>query len=323
MGGSAFKPQSPQASGRGPSAFSLRGGRSMRGLQPLPNVQSRAVEREEERQREQLYLDAALAAQALDSESLHHSTATFRRSVAGMEKSLVALRDETAAARTTQQQNNAAVMALTGQVASLGHVLGLLSDVHTESVKAQMMELSVAKGVLERRCQDLQVELELERGHKQALQATLRATLARSKDQVEELRDEVRARIAAEAIDLQQLRRDLQYRCDAAAATVQVMQPTPTANFDARLRALQECVAETNKLVEGRFALLRQELDSIRVSPQAAEAMSLHSNIPSVFRTELANFSNDELLTLLDALSFEPGVVAALSSAVAAKRRRV
>lgn len=317
-----MQPQSPKQSAR--ASYSPRLGASRRnGPQPLPNMQSKAIEREEERQRDAILLELSLAAQGLDSESFHHQTNSFRRSVMQMASQMVALQKDSEKTRQTQTAMITSVNGLTGQVQSLGHVLGLLSDVHTESIKAQMMELRVSNESLQRRCDDLKQDLELERAQVMALKGTLRATLARSRDQVEELRDEVRARIAAEAIDMQQLKKDLQYRCDAAAATVQVIQPTATANFDARLRNLQETVTNANKIVSGRFALLRAELDSIRVSDESEQAMSQHSNIPHVFRTALIEqFSVDELVTLLDTLSFEPGVVAALSTAVAARRKR-
>jgi hypothetical protein len=381
----------PGASSSSPPAYSLRSSRRQAML-PFPNHLSRAIERDEERLREQHMLDYSLQSASLDSESLHFSTARFRRSLDSVGGDVRGLRADTERARRTQLDMIGSVDALNGQVQSLGHVLGVLADVHTESVKAQMLELKVANATLERRCDDLSNDLALERAHVAALKHTLRGHIARSREQVEELRDVVRQRISAEALDLQGMKKDLQYRCDAAAAAVstnivpssattaaaaaaaafigagsggaspsasgtpqQQQQQAGSARrgspatgsrlglggsgagdagagagggsgaplvtaFDPRLTHLQEGVEQANRLIEARFSQLRAELAAIRVSDECASALSIHSNIPAVFRQALTQFSVDEFVTLADSLSFEPGVLSAISSAVYAKR---
>jgi hypothetical protein len=359
---------------------SMMGGRSLRrGQQQLsfPNNFSRAIERDEERYREALMTEYALDATALDSESFHYSTASFRRSVDKMVHEVQAMHEQHNKARSTQEAMIASLDGLNGQVNTLGHVLGVLSDVHTESVKAQMMTLRVQNATLVKEVETLTFQLELERAQVAALKGTLRGHIARSREQVEELRDEVRERISAEAIDLQSLKKDLIYRFDAVGAaltfvktaqnnnnnntetTITATSTTPapptspshnnnnnsssssirrsqynnntitTAGngenthkahaFDPRLTHLQEGIAEANRLIEARYNSLREVLHGIRVSNECAQSLSIHSNIPTSFRTALVQFSQEELITLLDTLSFEPGVVSAIGSAVFAK----
>lgn len=368
----------PGSSSSPNASFSPRsvGMRSLRrGQQQMtfPNNLSRAVEREEERCRDILMTEHALDANALDSESFHYSTASFRRSVDKMVCEVQSMQTRHDRARVTQETMITSLDNLNGQVNTLGHVLGVLSDVHTESVKSQMMNLRVHNATLEKEVEDLKYQLELERAQSSALKGTLRGHITRSREQVEELRDEVRQQISAEAIDLQGLKKDLMYRFDAVGAALTfvktsqnsnngdlIVTPTPPTSpnrvvnndnsntsssirrsiygsnaggsgdnvnnnthkahaFDPRLTHLQEGIAEANRLIEARYNSLRDVLHGVRVSDECSEALSIHSNIPASFRKALVQFSQEELITLLDTLSFEPGVVSAIGSAVFAK----
>ena len=363
---------------------SMRGGRATKDM-TFPNAYSRAIERDEEKMRDNIMMEYALETNSLDSESFHYSTASFRRSVDKMVKQVTSMQQEQEQSRTTQQTMISSVDALNGQVQSLGHVLGILSDVHTESVKAQMMDLRVENATLQKQVEDLKYQLELQKAQCASLKGTLRGNVARAREQVEELRDEVRMQVSQEAIDLQGLKKDLMYRFDAVTAALTFVKSsnnnsntnttgqqqqqqitdghnynnssppnspgvapptTPPTNparslmmmnksennnnntfkhhaFDPRLSHLSEGVVETNRLIEARYNQLRDVLHSIKVSDECSEALSIHSNIPSSFRKALTNFSQEELITLLDTLSFEPGVVSAIGAAVFAKHSTV
>ena len=130
------------------------------------------------------------------------------------------------------------------------------------------------------------------------------------------MRAEVRETIDKLKLDFGALRGQLGARVDAAV--LQYHKP----QFETALEDLKAHQTEVTRVVEERTAQLHELAASIGATGTVAEARSMHSQIPPKLRTELGELSKDQLLNLIDAISFEDGVVAGVAQAVARSDHR-
>ena len=95
-----------------------------------------------------------------------------------------------------------------------------------------------------------------------------------------------------------------------------------TPMFTSALRSLQETAAAAEKAVAEQTTLMHAAVDRIGPLEAMDDVKSMHSLLPRHYRDQLRLYSADQLLTLLDVLSFEEGVVEAVSRSIKARREQ-
>jgi chromosome segregation ATPase len=188
---------------------------------------------------------------------------------------------------------------------------------HTQSSDSERM------AELERRCAALEHELEAKNAKLEVLAAenrgltnTLNRTLIKADMEHEAMRAQVHESIEAHKLDFGALRGQLMSRIDSAV--LQYHKP----KFDSAVQDLKDHQERVTREVEEHTQRLQMVADSIGSTGSVAEARSMHTQIPPQLRTELGELSKDQLLNLVDSLSFEGGVVAGVAQAVARSDHR-
>jgi hypothetical protein len=188
---------------------------------------------------------------------------------------------------------------------------------HTQSSDAaRLAELERKCVLLTRDLQASRNEAEKLNGENTSLRTAISKKLIYAEIQHEALRDEVRKSLEEHRLDFNTLRTGLHHRVDSAV--LQYHKP----QFESALEALKIHQQEVQRAVDEHSMRLHNVIDTIGATGVEVEVKTMHSQIPISVRRELEHFTKDQLLSLLDLLSYESGVVAGVARAVATAEHR-
>ena len=90
----------------------------------------------------------------------------------------------------------------------------------------------------------------------------------------------------------------------------------PTKSFAPALADLKLIVDDRQQEIDRSMCDLRSIIDGLTVTSRFDVGDQLHSNFPIFYREQLATLSKEELLRILDQVSFEPKVVGCVGKAI-------
>lgn len=180
--------------------------------------------------------------------------------------------------------------------------------------EAQLREEVGETRALQQQLAASQMECEKRAAELEVLRTQLARESARAEVARQEERDRVQAALTTTTIDLQTMKQQLARRIDAACSAVR------TPQYESQLRSLQEVAAAAQAEVQAHHDALTKLILSIGARETFARdgegVSSMHSNFPVAYRQSLRRLSKDQLINVLDALSFTEGVVEIVGRAV-------
>jgi hypothetical protein len=185
---------------------------------------------------------------------------------------------------------------------------------HSSSTSHRLKEVELEAYHLKKKVE----ELEEQRGKLLSENVGLRQTVSRKLLEAEShfasLRADVERRLTADQIDFASLKAGVFQRIDAAVLLYHRPQ------FDSAVQGLRDHLESVEKEVHAHSARLKLVAESIGGWGVVTEVKSMHSQLPESLRAEVRLFSKEQLVSLIDVLSFESGVTSAVAAAVAASR---
>jgi hypothetical protein len=197
-----------------------------------------------------------------------------------------------------------------GDLHSLSSKLAGFIDGQQVADKKKLRDYEVQEQLLRQEGVTARLEVERLRADNQALRDTLNRALVRGEADNAGLRDGVQQVMRKNEVDYAGLRSALNGRVDAAV--LQFHKP----QFESAVGGLRDHIDATREAVQAHVKRLRDVVDSIGADDLIVEAKSMHSNLPDYYRRGLGKFTKEELLTLVDVLSFEAGVVPVIGRAI-------
>jgi hypothetical protein len=177
---------------------------------------------------------------------------------------------------------------------------------------AQVQNLKAENVNLKENLEAMTLALEKKASEMEVMRTNFARKLARSDVENDTTRAEVQATLHASALDVERIKRELAHRIDIACASIR----TPRYNT-----SLEE-MRELTRQVQAEIQQHHDELTKLVVSIGAKDTFlkndsdTMHSNLPTQYRTELRKMEKDQLLNLLDVLSFQDGVVDTVGKAI-------
>lgn len=282
----------------------------------LTTAQANNIGRDEDKNRDEIERQEAIAYTAL---TLHRQDSTLSGTeLARMRMSAAAdrLSDNDAAHAARLEEVNAVVEKLNGQIDELAGRLTGHIDRGSSADTSRLHFLEKHAYHLEQALSDSNVHVEHLRAENEALRTTLNMRLIHANREMDELRTEVRAEVEQAALDFKTLLQQVHHRVDAAV--LQYHKP----QFESALTSLKEITKATQDTVDEHSARMHSVIDTIGARGVVVESKTMHSNVPVRYRAALRDFTPQQLLSLIDVLSFEDGVVDAIGRAVAAGGKR-
>jgi len=151
----------------------------------------------------------------------------------------------------------------------------------------------------------------------QALRDQLSRRVLRTVVENEHIRDTIRQEISLARLQVEDLRRSLFDRIDYAVLSFH------KPSFNGALRSLQDEVTRSQQLVQQHADKLREVTCTMcPVDPfnLPRDELSMHTNFPLLYRKQLQQLGKEQLLNMLDIVSFEEGVVQCVGRSLAANQ---
>jgi hypothetical protein len=127
------------------------------------------------------------------------------------------------------------------------------------------------------------------------------------------IKEEVREAIAQAKLDIEGMQRKLHSAIETAVLNYQ------NPNYATALRSLQDISEEARRKVLAQSVTLHTIIDGIGAKDPIEEIKTMHSNLPPLYRKQLSQFTKEQLLSIIDILSFEEGTVDVVGKALYAK----
>ena len=202
------------------------------------------------------------------------------------------------------------LLSLNQEVTATKQQLVSLTERLSSTERQRLQQLELEANYLRRTLDNTTLELERVRAENAALRDTLSRKISKTTAEHEALRDEVRDEIKRSALLWDNLRQSLYARVDETVLHYHRPQ------FESSLASLKETAATVKAQVDAHSDRLRLTIDCIGASDEVMRAMTMHSNLSGLYRRELSKYTKEQLLLLIDALSFEDGVAAAVGRSI-------
>lgn len=165
---------------------------------------------------------------------------------------------------------------------------------------------------LQERLEDKTTQLEKKSADVEVMRNNHARKAARNELEHESLRAEVHAALQRSTLDVDHMKKELGHRIDLACASFR------TPKYETHMRAVQELVASLQEEIQQHHDRLSRLVLSIGAKDAFArdDSETMHTNFPTKFRDELRKLEKDQLLNLLDVLSFQDGVVDTVGKAL-------
>lgn len=233
-------------------------------------------------------------------------------------------------------------------------VLKAFVDYQSGAEKEYTRRLEIENAVMRRQLDAKDVEIARQFAEIDGLRDSLSRLIIRTDVENDVLRRDVKAQIERNAADIETMKKVLQQRIDDSVLAIhkpqfqssvkalksiveeeqfKVQQSADELRFlidqiGAENRFLpRQLMTEAQRQLDAKRAPLKQITDgsskgtadalSAEELAEYAISSSMHTNFPRNYREELAKCRKDVLLTILDAISFEPRVVTAVGQALA------
>lgn len=176
----------------------------------------------------------------------------------------------------------------------------------------EVQRLKSENAHLQQNLEAMTLGLEKKVSEMEVMRANFARKLARSDVENETTRAEVQATLHASALDVERIKRELGHRIDIACASIR------TPRYKTSLEEMRELTRQAQAEVQQHHDELTKLVVSIGAKDTFLknDADTMHSNLPSQYRTELRKMEKDQLLNLLDVLSFQDGVVDTVGKAI-------
>lgn len=179
-------------------------------------------------------------------------------------------------------------------------------------------DLRVENKLLKRTLEEREVTLHDLQAELHALKDQLTRRILRNETENNFLRAMVKDQLQKLYLDVGTLRGQLHDRIDGCVASIQ-----KASYANGALRQLQQLVEEDNRLIQERSTGLHGLIDEIGANDRffdlEKDGSTMHSNFPGAYRVKLRNLTKEQLLNVLDVVSFEEGVVMAVGKALHAR----
>ncbi|EKF29101.1 hypothetical protein MOQ_007130 [Trypanosoma cruzi marinkellei] len=179
-------------------------------------------------------------------------------------------------------------------------------------MQKQVDEVRVENGTLRGLLEEKKTELEEKTTEMQGLRDKVNRKLMRFEVDCESLKAEVQSALQTSQLDVDRMKRDLGHRIDVATASLR------TPKYDTALRSMQDMVRTVQEEIQEHHDTLTKLIVSIGAQDTflREKSDSMHSNFPTRYRDELRKLDNDQLLNVLDVLSFHDAVVETVGKAL-------
>lgn len=187
----------------------------------------------------------------------------------------------------------------------------LRARLHTDEA-SELETLKTNNSNLKHSLDEITLAMEKKNSEMEVLRANYARKLARSDVENDAVRAKVEAALHASTLDVERMKRELSHRIDIACASIH------TPRYNTSMEALRELVQQVQVEVQQHHDELTRLVVSIGAKDTFLrhESETMHSNLPSAYRTELRKMEKDQLLNLLDVLSFQEGVVDTVGKAI-------
>ncbi|KAG5490287.1 hypothetical protein JKF63_00407 [Porcisia hertigi] len=187
----------------------------------------------------------------------------------------------------------------------------LRERLHSDAV-SEMEALKTRNSNLQHSLDEATLAIEKKSSELEILRANYAHKVARTDVDNDEMRARVQATLRTSMLDVERMKGELSRRIDIACAAIR------TPSYNTSLEAMQELVQQVREEVQHHH----DELTKLVVSIGAKDTFlksntdTMHTNLPSLYRAELRKLEKDQLLNLLDVLSFQEGVVDTVGKAI-------
>lgn len=210
--------------------------------------------------------------------------------------------------------------ALEGTLAEVAHLVAAIKtevrthiDVTSSSEHKRLQQLETENAMLKRDLAAAKEEIERKDSIVQGVRDTLSRRLIRTQLQNDMIKEEVREAIAQAKLDIEGMQRKLHSAIETAVLNYQ------NPNYATALRSLQDISEEARRKVLAQSVTLHTIIDGIGAKDPIEEIKTMHSNLPPLYRKQLSQFTKEQLLSIIDILSFEEGTVDVVGKALYAK----
>lgn len=231
----------------------------------------------------------------------------FRETAA---RQLSAIAAFSASAQPQVEATHAIVGELLSLTESIAKSLKTQVDMQNSEERKQLTHLQVENLILRRDLAEAKEEVDRRVAECLALRDTLSRRLIRTSAENEIIRQSVRAEVQKCAVDYDEMRRQLQERVDLAILNFD------KSTYEGSLRSLQELALQSRDRFRQQAATLNNIIGAIGAQDSIDEAKTIHSNLPALYRKQLRLQSKEQLLNLIDVLSFEDGIVECVGRAL-------
>lgn len=279
-----------------------------------------ALVREEDlfRRTVEMQCDAEQAVISLNWQQIHASIsqAAQRRSDRNLEALRQAASDQQQAVAQLLQTSLVAKSEATNTREHVQSILvHLQSDTRRELEALRAENLSLKCDVARQR-----EEIGMQHAEIHALRDQLARRILRNSAESRYLQHMVQDEIQRASLSIESLRKDLHAKIDAAVLAFQ----KPSA-YQTAVQALREHVASVQQLVQDQADSLHLLVDDIgardRFFDLEGDGGTMHTNLPVMYRRQLQDtYTRDQLLNLIDVLSFEDGAVDSVGKAIRARQ---
>ncbi|KAG5464243.1 hypothetical protein LSCM1_00424 [Leishmania martiniquensis] len=176
----------------------------------------------------------------------------------------------------------------------------------------EVQALKVNNSNLQHSLDEVTLAMEKKNSEVEVLRAKYARRLARSDVENEAMRAKVEATLRTSTLDVERIKRELGKRIDIACASIR------TPQYNTSMESMRQLVHQVQEEVQRHHDELTKLVVSIGAKDTffKDDADTMHSNLPTWYRTELRKMEKDQLLNLLDVLSFQEGVVDTVGKAI-------
>lgn len=272
-------------------------------------------------------------------EELFRSTLEMQEGVAQSRLCLLIGLEDQASSSHILRSSARAISHLTSsadaQKESMGQLLGAMRDARTDvftmrdriekffefldsDERKAIDKLRIDYKHLVEKCAHQETVLELQHAETHALRDQLSRRILRNSTESNFLRQLVQDELRKSALDVESMKRQLHEKIDGAVLAFQ------KPSYSTALQSLKDHVDQVQEQIQGQADSLHVLMEEIgakdRFFDLDGDGGTMHTNLPSFYRRELRGFSRDQLLNVLDVVSFEDGVVDAVGKAIRARK---
>ncbi|KAG5489560.1 hypothetical protein GH5_00434 [Leishmania sp. Ghana 2012 LV757] len=176
----------------------------------------------------------------------------------------------------------------------------------------ELQALKISNSNLQHSLDEVSLAVEKKNSEMEVLRGNYARRLARTDVENEAVRAKVEATLLTSTLDVERIKRELSKRIDIACASIR------TPQYNTSMESMRQLVQQVQEEVQQHHDELTKLVVSIGAKDTffRDDADTMHSNLPSQYRTELRKLEKDQLLNLLDVLSFQEGVVDTVGKAI-------